>query len=183
MRWELLQPEYSDLDICRDDSVSSTSRHFDMIDDGSSTIAHWQDALASRVTSQLSRVGASRSETPASENSVTQFAVQNLHQALAIKGRSSTTAPRYTTSIPLLEQRLQKHYSKQPPTTTTTPQSWLSAQHSKTPTSKRLCPASSRFFTKKLYADSSCATRVGVFATLTNSYALVAVGASENFYR
>jgi hypothetical protein len=25
--------------------------------------------------------------------------------------------------------------------------------------------------------------RVGVFATLTNSYALVAVGASENFYR
>jgi translation initiation factor 6 (eIF-6) len=24
---------------------------------------------------------------------------------------------------------------------------------------------------------------VGVFATLTNSYALVAVGASENFYR
>ena len=25
--------------------------------------------------------------------------------------------------------------------------------------------------------------RVGVFATLTNSYALVAIGASENFYR
>lgn len=25
--------------------------------------------------------------------------------------------------------------------------------------------------------------RVGVFSTLTNSYALVAVGASENFYR
>lgn len=25
--------------------------------------------------------------------------------------------------------------------------------------------------------------RVGVFATLTNSYALVALGASENFYR
>ena len=27
------------------------------------------------------------------------------------------------------------------------------------------------------------ACRVGVFSTLTNSYALVAVGASENFYR
>lgn len=27
------------------------------------------------------------------------------------------------------------------------------------------------------------AFRVGVFSTLTNSYALVAVGASENFYR
>jgi translation initiation factor 6 (eIF-6) len=26
-------------------------------------------------------------------------------------------------------------------------------------------------------------SRVGVFATLTNAYALVAVGASENFYR
>lgn len=26
-------------------------------------------------------------------------------------------------------------------------------------------------------------SRVGVFSTLTNSYALVAVGASENFYR
>ena len=26
-------------------------------------------------------------------------------------------------------------------------------------------------------------TRVGVFSTLTNSYALVAIGASENFYR
>lgn len=26
-------------------------------------------------------------------------------------------------------------------------------------------------------------SRVGVFATLTNSYALVALGASENFYR
>lgn len=25
--------------------------------------------------------------------------------------------------------------------------------------------------------------RVGVFSTLTNSYALVAIGASENFYR
>lgn len=25
--------------------------------------------------------------------------------------------------------------------------------------------------------------RVGVFATLTNAYAIVAVGASENFYR
>lgn len=25
--------------------------------------------------------------------------------------------------------------------------------------------------------------RVGVFSTLTNSYALVALGASENFYR
>lgn len=25
--------------------------------------------------------------------------------------------------------------------------------------------------------------RIGVFATLTNSYALVALGASENFYR
>lgn len=28
-----------------------------------------------------------------------------------------------------------------------------------------------------------CSIRVGVFATLTNSYAVVAIGASENFYR
>jgi hypothetical protein len=40
-----------------------------------------------------------------------------------------------------------------------------------------------------LYPTLPCATtdpalpRVGVFSTLTNSYALVAVGASENFYR
>jgi hypothetical protein len=32
-------------------------------------------------------------------------------------------------------------------------------------------------------ADWTAHYRVGVFATLTNSYALVAVGASENFYR
>lgn len=38
-------------------------------------------------------------------------------------------------------------------------------------------------FTKNLHADCDCAFRVGVFSTLTNSYALVAVGASENFYR
>ena len=31
--------------------------------------------------------------------------------------------------------------------------------------------------------DADMFLRVGVFSTLTNSYALVAVGASENFYR
>lgn len=30
--------------------------------------------------------------------------------------------------------------------------------------------------------ESANTSRVGVFSTLTNSYALVAVGASENFY-
>jgi len=32
------------------------------------------------------------------------------------------------------------------------------------------------------FADTDHDDRVGVFATLTNSYALVATGASENFY-
>lgn len=34
-----------------------------------------------------------------------------------------------------------------------------------------------------LIANCVACFRVGVFSTLTNSYALVAVGASENFYR
>lgn len=32
-------------------------------------------------------------------------------------------------------------------------------------------------------ADTGRLDSVGVFATLTNSYAIVAIGASENFYR
>jgi hypothetical protein len=36
---------------------------------------------------------------------------------------------------------------------------------------------------EECFADAVCVeNRVGVFSTLTNSYALVAVGASENFY-
>jgi hypothetical protein len=42
-------------------------------------------------------------------------------------------------------------------------------------------PAISSGTRSERYTD--VANRVGVFATLTNSYALVAVGASENFYR
>jgi hypothetical protein len=47
------------------------------------------------------------------------------------------------------------------------------------------CPAPpTEVFTKKLRNHTDRKShRVGVFSTLTNSYALVAVGASENFYR
>lgn len=47
------------------------------------------------------------------------------------------------------------------------------------------CPAPpTEVFTKKLRNIlTAISHRVGVFSTLTNSYALVAVGASENFYR
>ena len=41
----------------------------------------------------------------------------------------------------------------------------------------RLCPSTPPLIT------GLTATRVGVFSTLTNSYAIVAIGASENFYR
>lgn len=37
--------------------------------------------------------------------------------------------------------------------------------------------------TRKRIEERLTRYRVGVFSTLTNSYALVAVGASENFYR
>ena len=37
---------------------------------------------------------------------------------------------------------------------------------------------------KEIITDGDAGfSRVGVFATLTNAYAIVAVGASENFYR
>jgi hypothetical protein len=54
---------------------------------------------------------------------------------------------------------------------------WLSARSSKTPTS--MCRAGQKY----LENSTDRWRRVGVFATLTNAYAIVAVGASENFYR
>ncbi len=38
-------------------------------------------------------------------------------------------------------------------------------------------------FKSRLVANVAPTCRVGVFATLTNAYAIVAIGASENFYR
>ncbi len=57
---------------------------------------------------------------------------------------------------------------------------WLLERDSKTRTSA---------FSSHLHAvhggiaNKTCYCSVGVFATLTNSYALVSIGASENFYR
>ena len=68
-------------------------------------------------------------------------------------------------------QTSKKHISQIHSTT------WLSARNSRTPTSR--CRAGQM-------RTGTCANqlrRVGVFATLTNAYAIVAVGASENFYR
>jgi hypothetical protein len=107
--------------------------------------------------------------------------------AIQIKGRSSTTAPQLQLVLPHINTTTTKHHHRH-----TRPASQQPSQHRNhgCPRSIRklqrvgaFCPASSRFFTKKLYTDHFCARRVGVFATLTNSYALVAVGASENFYR
>lgn len=39
------------------------------------------------------------------------------------------------------------------------------------------------FPTTQSIANPVPMSRVGVFATLTNAYAIVAIGASENFYR
>lgn len=64
------------------------------------------------------------------------------------------------------------------------PPSWLSALNSKTPTSK-LPPRSvwCHAYTHPTQLPlTNTPSRVGVFSTLTNSYALVALGASENFY-
>lgn len=53
---------------------------------------------------------------------------------------------------------------------------WLSAPNSRTPTSRQIHCRLERLSTNKI-------TRVGVFSCLTNAYAIVAVGGSENFYR
>jgi len=67
---------------------------------------------------------------------------------------------------------------------------WLCALNLRTPTSPYLPlhapppPTTTTPSPPKLrYSADGTSDRVGVFATLTNSYALVAVGASENFYR
>ena len=55
--------------------------------------------------------------------------------------------------------------------------SWLFAHNSRTPTST--CGAGQM----RIRTVTDEWRRVGVFSTLTNAYAIVAVGASENFYR
>lgn len=55
----------------------------------------------------------------------------------------------------------------------------------RTLTSELTCPTEPRdnaFIGRAACADKNGVLRVGVFSTLTNSYALVAIGASENFY-
>lgn len=68
------------------------------------------------------------------------------------------------------------------PRNTRNPRRWLCAPNSRTRTSK---PArSTSDIDLQSHTDPNPhARRVGVFSRLTNSYALVAVGASENFYR
>ena len=185
----------SRIDIRRDDSASSITRHLDVSEDGSSVVAHWQYALVNRVTSQLSRVGGRLAEErrATSENSVTQFAVQNPppnpHDP-DLKGRLSTTASALhsvTSTFNTTTAETTNHQHNTPNNHN---------NHSKQ--RNHGCPRSIRKlqrvsgFLPRLHRGSlqrNCIliavapNRVGVFATLTNSYALVAVGASENFYR
>jgi hypothetical protein len=64
--------------------------------------------------------------------------------------------------------------------TTKEQQSWLFAHSLRIPTSEWL-KLSTKYYSTS-FANAG-AHRVGVFSTLTNAYAIVAVGASENFYR
>ena len=89
-----------------------------------------------------------------------------------------------SSSHPFVPPNTYETLSQKPHKTQT--QSWRCAHNLKIPTSKRTCPTKKdglgilqrghRGLTQQSF-------RVGVFSTLTNSYALVAVGASENFYR
>jgi len=61
--------------------------------------------------------------------------------------------------------------------------SWRFAHSLRAPTSEIAPPLLPLFPPQRMLTPLFLRRRVGVFATLTNSFALVAVGASENFYR
>lgn len=85
-----------------------------------------------------------------------------------------------TLPIPITSEPLSSSNQKGP---NEQPQSWRCEHSLRTPTSKHL-PRGPAILSPQATAltEHHPIRRVGVFSTLTNSYALTAIGASENFY-